>query len=399
MRYLIRYVDATSSQVREAVVAALSAGQAQAQLLGQGQAKVVLSVVEQRGSTHKNQRFDVAWWCRELRTLLLSGMTVVEAIETLAASRNQGPQQSGVHEKLLRALHEGRSLSNAMQDVDAFPEVLVASVTASERTSTLSAALEDYLRYDEMLSGLRRKIVSAAIYPAVVVSLGVLITLFLLVFVIPRFSTMYLSSPKTLSTATQSVLWVSQLMRAHLPLVLAGLAGFVLLLVWSFRQGHALRVGVWLVDSVSPLSAQWNHFRLAKLYQSMALMYKGGYTLDEALQVGQGMDLGSVIGRGIRTARQEISRGKAAGAAFEAAGLTEPVTLRLIGVGERTGSFDTVMQTIADRHAQAFATFVERSTRIVEPTLMLLVALIVGGVVVMMYMPIFDMANGIGAGA
>lgn len=399
MRYLVRYVDASTLQVREANVAAHDAAQARAQLLRQGQAKVVLSIHEQKSTVVKAQRFDVTWWCRELRTLLRSGMTVVEAIETLAASRNQGAQQSFVHERLLRSLREGQSLSKAMRDVDVFPEVLVASVTASERTSTLSAALEDYLRYDEMLSGLRRKIVSAAIYPAVVVSLGVLITLFLLVFVIPRFSTMYLSSPKTLSTATQSVLWVSQLMRAHLPLVLAALTGLVLLLVWSFRQGHALRVGVWLVDKVSPLRAQWNHFRLAKLYQSLALMYKGGYTLDEALQVGQGMDLGSAIGHGIQTARQEISRGKAAGAAFEAAGLTEPVTLRLIGVGERTGSFDSVMQTIADRHAQAFATFVERSTRIVEPTLMLLVALIVGGVVVMMYMPIFDMANGIGAGS
>ena len=81
-----------------------------------------------------------------------------------------------------------------------------------------------------------------------------------------------------------------------------------------------------------------------------------------------------------------------------AAGLTQTVSERLIAVGERTGGFDAVLQTIADRHAQAFATFVERATRIVEPLLLLLVALVVGGVVVMMYMPIFDMAGSIGGG-
>ncbi|MBT9495581.1 MAG: type II secretion system F family protein, partial [Paucibacter sp.] len=227
---------------------------------------------------------------------------------------------------------------------------------------------------------------------------GLMITLFLLVFVIPRFSTMYMRSPKALSAATQAVLWLSNMMREQLPLVLTALALCIGLLAWLIVQGHAMRMAAKLIDGFAPLREQWKHFRLAKLYQSLALMYKGGYTLDEALQVGQGMDLGPQLAKGVKLARQEIARGKAAANAFELAGLTEPVTLRLIAVGERTGSFDTVMQTIADRHAQAFATFIERSTRIVEPLLMLLVALMVGGVVVMMYMPIFDMANGLGSG-
>ena len=82
-------------------------------------------------------------------------------------------------------------------------------------------------------------------------------------------------------------------------------------------------------------------------------------------------------------------------AAFGEAGLTDTVSERLLAVGERSGGFDAVLQTIADRHATAFATFVERATRIVEPLLLLVVALVVGGIVVMMYMPIFDIANGV----
>lgn len=94
----------------------------------------------------------------------------------------------------------------------------------------------------------------------------------------------------------------------------------------------------------------------------------------------------------------EIARGRSASAALAGAGLTETVTERLLAVGERTGSFSTVLQVIADRHSQAFTTFIERATRIVEPLLLLLVALAVGAIVVMMYMPIFDIAGGLGVG-
>jgi general secretion pathway protein F len=124
-------------------------------------------------------------------------------------------------------------------------------------------------------------------------------------------------------------------------------------------------------------------------------MFRGGYTLDEALQVCVGLGIGARMEAGISRARTDMGRGRAVSAAFAQAGLTEAVSERLLAVGERTGGFDAVLQTIADRHAEAFATFVERAMRIVEPLLLLIVALAVGGIVVMMYMPIFDMASGI----
>jgi general secretion pathway protein F len=168
------------------------------------------------------------------------------------------------------------------------------------------------------------------------------------------------------------------------------------LCLFAWQQGWVVRGLIDLVEAVEPLRRQWDHFRLAKLFQSLALMFKGGYTVDEALQVCQGLDLGPRMAAGLAVARREIARGKPASSALGQAGLTETVTERLLAVGERTGGFEAVLQTIADRHAQAFATFVERATRIVEPLLLLVVALVVGGIVVMMYMPIFDIAGGVG---
>jgi len=334
-------------------------------------------------------RFDVAWWCRELGTLLKAGMTVVEALETLDA-QSRGTVREAVHTQLLRCLREGQSLSRAMQGSTVFPSVLIASVTASERTSTLTSALEDYLRYDEMLERLKRQVTSAAIYPAVVVTLGLLISLFLLLYVIPRFSRMYVDFHGAVSVPTQVLMFVSRALQERLPFVVGSLAALVVAVVWAWRQGHVLAAAVWVIEAVEPLRRQWVHFRLAKLYQSLALMFRGGYTLDEALAVCGGMALGATVQASIAETRAELARGRAVSAAFGEAGLTDTVSERLLSVGERSGGFDAVLQTIADRHAAAFATFVERATRIVEPLLLLIVALVVGGIVVMMYMPIFD---------
>jgi general secretion pathway protein F len=292
-------------------------------------------------------------------------------------------------------LREGQALSKAMRSVGAFPEVLVAGVTASERTSTLTSALEEFLRYDEMLQRLKRQAVSAAIYPAVVITLGLLISLFLLLYVIPRFSRMYADLHGAMSVPTQLLLLLSQGMQRWWPFVVAGLVIAVLVLAWAARTGVLRHLLSRAVQVIGPLERQWDHYRRAKLYQSLALMFKGGYTLDEALGVCTGLDLGARMVRGIAAARAELARGRAVALAFTQGELSDAVSERLLAVGERTGGFDAVLQTIADRHAVAFTTFVERATRIVEPLLLLIVALVVGGIVVMMYMPIFDIASGI----
>jgi general secretion pathway protein F len=398
MQFAVRYLQSGGQSVIEETAEAASEAELRARLVATGGVVLDLRAATRPRAAMAGGRFDVAWWCRELRTLLHAGMTAVEAIETLAADHKDAARDH-VHGALLKALREGQALSRAMRGVGVFPEVLVASVTASERTSTLADALEDYLRYDEMLDRLRRQAVSAAIYPAVVVGMGALIAMFLLVFVIPRFSRMYVDFHGSVSSATQAVLWLSRALSSYLPLVIGGFAALIALGVLAWRQGWVKRALVGFIEGIEPLRRQWDHFRLAKLYQSLALMFKGGYTLDEALQVCQGLDLGPRMAQGLTVARRDIARGKSASRALAGADLTETVTERLLAVGERTGGFEAVLQTIADRHAQAFATFVERATRIVEPLLLLMVALVVGGIVVMMYMPIFDIAGGIGGGS
>lgn len=398
MEFLVRHVPPGTPAVCEEVLDASTAEALRLHLHNAG--SVVLTVRAREGVLRPRaggaSAFDVAWWCRELQALLVAGMTVVEAIETLAGGADDRARRQ-VHATLLRSLHDGWSLSRAMRGAGVFPSVLVAGVAAGERTGDLAEALTDYLRYDEMLSRLRRQAAGAAVYPALVVSLGAAISLFLLLYVVPRFARMYSERQDAMSGMTASVLWLSETVRSHGPMLLAIAAAATFALLWCWTSGRLGRAAAMVADAVGPLRRQLDHFRLAKLYQSLSLMVRGGYPLLEALQVCESLALGPRFDGLVRSARRDIERGGAASAAFAVAGLADSVVERLLRVGERAGSFDVVLRTIADRHALAFSIFVERATRLVEPVLMLLVALVVGGIVVMMYMPIFDIASGLGA--
>lgn len=391
MQFEVRLIPVGDQQVRQVLVEAATEAELRARMGADG--TVVLRIRPVKASAQVG-RVDVAAWCREMRTLVQAGMTVVEAVEAMR-DQNASPNHRNMLTALRRSLQEGQSLSRAMRGTGAFPQVLLAGVTASERTSTLAAALDDYLRYDTLIMQLRRQAVSAAIYPSIVVALGILIAAFLLLYVVPRFSGMYVDFQGSLSFATRVLVTSSKVLRDHSAWFGVGLVGAISALAWAWRNGWLETAGQAILDGIEPLQRQIDHFRLAKLYHSLALMFRGGYTLQEALEVCEDLGIGPRLERGLKSVRSSLWRGSAVAPAFADAGLADPVTQRLLAVGERTGDFAAVLQTIADRHADAFSTFVERATRVVEPLLLLLVALMVGGIVVMMYMPIFDMASGL----
>ena len=165
--------------------------------------------------------------------------------------------------------------------------------------------------------------------------------------------------------------------------------------VLGWRSGALWRVASGLAERIPALHRRIDEFRLAKLYQALGLMFKGGYTLDQALGQCAALGLGPRMTLGIQQAQAGLARGQRVSTTLEQAGLTDVVSQRLLAVGERTGNFDQVLQAIAERHGANFATFIERATRVAEPVLLLLVALAVGGVVVLMYMPVFDIASSV----
>ncbi len=393
MRFLVRSIAPQQAVIAEASFEAADEAVLRARLASEGLRVLSLRPAERARAPGRADRFDVAAWSRELATLLRAGMTAVEAIETLQLQTDR--PGAATQARLLAALHQGQPLSEAMRSAGGFPQVLVASVIASERTSRLADALEDYLRYDSQLRALRRQAFSAAVYPTVVVAVGLLISLFLLTFVMPRFARMYASFRGEVSPVTQLMLWLSGVLTHSLPIVIGVVVVVAIGLRVAYRQGWLTRAAARIVAVIPPLNRARGHFVRAKLFQALMLTLRGGYPLVEALRVCETLRLGGGLDPLLAGARVAVEHGTSASRAMAGQGLVDNVGERLLRVGERSGQFEQVLQTLADRHAEAFATFVQRATRLVEPLLLLIVAVMVGGIVIMMYMPVFDIANGL----
>lgn len=394
-RFEVRSPDPTLGRISLHVVDGPSAAEVRDAMRAQG--KTVLSIQRIGGGSApvpQASKFNVTAWCRELQTLLGAGMTVVEALRTMDLRRNMRGRE--VHLDVLSRLERGQSLSASLQASGAFPAILVANVVATERSGRLADALEDYLGYQAQADTLRRQVFSAALYPAIVVAVGVCISGFLLGFVMPRFARMYATFRGELSLPTRVLLAVSQFMKDSLPLLIGGAVCLAALGAVAWRTGVLTRVGAGAVQLVPAWRHAREDFLRAKGFQSLLVMVRGGHPIAQALQVLEGLGLDANLQRRFAAARAAIERGQPASAALAQADLLDPVGERLLAVGERSGQFESVLRTVADLHAASFSLFLQRATRLIEPMLLLLVAVLVGGIVVLMYMPIFDVANAVG---
>ena len=176
MRYQVRCIDGESGAVREQLLDADSEQVLRDLLRGQGATLLSFRRVRSKSTgpskAARQARRQFPIFCREVRTLIMAGMTVVEAVDTLSAKEHIAGRDQGISAALLARLHQGQSLSTALEGLPGTPPVLIAAVRAGERTSNLTEALDDYLRFDTLMAQLRRKVVSASIYPAILLLVG-----------------------------------------------------------------------------------------------------------------------------------------------------------------------------------------------------------------------------------
>jgi general secretion pathway protein F len=334
-------------------------------------------------------------FCQELQTLLRAGMTVVEAIDILCLQtvlpfRNKLSTQA-LANNLKTKLENGQSLSASLTDLGNAPAVLVASIKSVEKTSNLLEALDDYLKYHQLMTQLRSKIVSAAIYPGIVTILGVGITIFLMMVVMPNFANMYENLRGTPKGLSSIIIGLSQYLSLNRTGVAFSLLFGAAALTWWINSGHARQQIIRLAFQSSWTRIQIENYQLALFYQTLHLLSKGGYPVPLAMTIARDAALSDLMRARVSQAHAAIEKGKAIAQSMYENGLASEVDRRLIAAAERNGDFSRVANTVSGLHREQFEVFVERLTRIIEPVLLLAVALLVGTVVVLMYMPVFEM--------
>ncbi len=342
-----------------------------------------------RSSGFKTTLFSV-----ELMSLLDAGLNLVEALQTLA-EKEAGGERRDVLASLSAAIHRGEPFSQAVAALPQhFPPLYVATVKAAERTGSIKEALGRYIAYQEELDRVRKKVVSASIYPAILMAVGALVIGFLMFYVVPRFARVYEDMSSTLPLFSRALLAFGNFVGGHA----WPIAGVLLLslstILWAFARPAFrswLNRKVWEIPAVGE---RMKVYQLARLYRTAGMLLRAGIPAVRALEMTEEL-LAAHLRPQLREARKSITEGQAMSAALGAAGLATPVAARMMLVGERSGDMGRMLGEIARFHDEEVARYVDWFTKAFEPVLMAVLGLAVGGVVVLMYMPIFELAGNI----
>lgn len=340
-------------------------------------------------------RFPLAHFSQELLSLLVAGLSLVESIETLA-DKEQDAAVRKVIEGLLSRLYEGVTFSRALESFpQAFPPLYVATARASERTGDLPEALTRFISYQTQMDLVRKKLIGASIYPVLLLVIGLLVAAFLLVFVVPKFSAIY-------EDVGADLPWLSMLLIEWGHFVheqgaqLAGSAGAALAIIIYGVTRPSFRVRVaqqlWRVPFIGE---RMRVYQLARFYRTLGMLLRGGIPVAKALEMVTGL-LQPHFRPKVQAAATLIREGKTISSAMEAQGLTTAVGNRMLRVGERTGLMGEMMERIGNFHDEEIARWVEWLTKLIEPILMAVIGGVIGGIIILMYMPIFQLAGSVG---
>jgi general secretion pathway protein F len=341
-----------------------------------------------------SNRFPLILFSQELLALLEAGLSLMESLEALAEKELQ-PEIRKTLTKIIASLNEGHTFSYALQHASAnFPLLYVATVRACEKTGALPEALSRYVAYQSQMDAVRRQVVSASIYPLMLAGVGTLVTLFLMVYVVPRFSHIYADIGGDLPLMSRLLMRWGQLLDVNGAAILAGALLVLAGLIYTATRPASKQ---WLVSrlwQLPSLGRRLHVYQLARFYRSLGMLLRGGMPVVTSLQMVSDLLETSLRGQ-LALASSSIREGHALSGAMEQYGLTTPVALRMLRVGERTGRMGDMMERIAAFYEEETARWMERFTKLFEPLLMMFIGLIIGGIVVLMYFPIFELAGSI----
>jgi general secretion pathway protein F len=372
---------------------ALDLADARAQAESQGYA--VIGVRAARGAWLRaapRPAFALLHFNQSLLILLRAGLSVVEAISTLA-ERESRPDARRVLDDLRERLATGLPLSTAFErHPGVFPALYVAGVRANERSGGLAEAIERFIVYRAQADLLRKRVVGAAIYPALILAVGSLVIGFLLLFVIPRFSQAFEDMGDRIPYLSRMLLEWGRFVHAHGAAVAATMVVLAAGLAGALRTRRVRGAIARLVLALPRIGDYVRTYELARFYRALGLLQQAGIPILVALDMVAGL-LPAGLQPGLAGARRDIGEGRAMSDAFEANGLTTVVAVRLLRVAERTGRMGEMLERTAVFHEDDIAEAIDWFIRLFEPLLMIVMGLVIGLVVLLMYAPIFELAG------
>ena len=330
---------------------------------------------------------------QELATLLRAGMPLVQSLDLLK-SRIQSPVFRSVLNDVHERVRSGSALSDAFAShANLFPSVYTASLVAGERSGNLDAVLRRFVEYSKIVATVKRKTISALIYPVILITLATVLVSIIVLKVVPAFSDFYESFNAQLPLMTRVIVGISDFMVANFWLLLIGLlAAAAAIAVWVRQPGQRARLDRWLL-SVPMLGDVARKFATSQMARTLSTLLGGGLPLVNALDIAARSVGNRFMATELDVVAARVREGSSFAGALEARHVFPDVAVKMAEVGESTGALQDMLNTVADFYDEEISTNMERFVTLIEPVLLVVMGIVIAGLLLALYMPLFQLGS------
>ena len=343
----------------------------------------------------KRQEFLV--FNQELATLLKAGMPLVQSLDILR-QRVLNPTFKTVLDSVHDRVRSGMSLSDAFGEHGSlFPAVYSASLLAGERSGNLDSVIRRYVAYDKVIGAVKRRTVSALIYPGILVTMMVVLIGIIVLRVVPAFSEFYANFGRQLPLSTRIVVALSNGVVSNLAFIaLAAVGAAVAGVAWSRQPGARLRLDKWVLD-IPWVGETALKFFTSQMARMLSTLLGGGIPLVNALEICVRSLSNRHLSREMDRVRVRVQEGQGFAGALRERAVFPDVAVKMVEVGESTGALQEMLNSLAEFYDEEIETEVGRFITLVEPVLLVVMGIIIAIVVLALYMPLFELTSVVGA--
>lgn len=340
---------------------------------------------------------DVALFTRQLATMMKAGVPLLQAFDITA----KGHSNAAFTRILLDVRSEVESGSNLADAFHKYPiyfdSLFCNLIAAGETGGVLDSLLEKLATYKEKMIAIKGKIKSAMIYPSAIIVTAFVITAVIMIYVIPAFKELFSSFGADLPAPTQAVIWLSDLFVTYWWIIFGGIGGAIFGFIYSYKRSSKMQVALdRLLLRVPVVGDIVRKATIARWARTLSTLFTAGVPLVEALDSVGGAAGNQVYADATRVIQSDVSAGSTLNASMQRSNLFPNMVLQMTSIGEESGSLDHMLDKVADFYEEEVDNAVASLSSLLEPMIMVILGVLIGGLVVAMYMPIFKMGQVVG---
>jgi len=330
---------------------------------------------------------------QQFSTLIKAGLPILKALELLA-ERAAAPRLRPILQDVRQRVRDGALLSEALAAQGSFPAVYVTAISAGERSGNLTGVIDQYISYLRVSTGFRTALLTALIYPAILVVTVILVLSYLVTYAMPQFAKLYQDLGVPLPAMTQLMLNMAVPLRNYF-VVFAGVA--VLIAAAIFLWTRTLE-GALAIDRLKPkvpiVGDIWLKGEIAQFLRTLATLLAGGTPLVSGLQTSSAAIGSRLIATSVARASERVREGKSLSESLSETRLIPPLALEMIEVGEASGALSAMLTSVAEFYEEEVSTRLQRTLIWVTPAILVVMAVVVGFILISLYLPLFSLQIG-----